>query len=940
MPDADSRRLGYLCPGTGCNRVFPSRKGLTSHQRHCTFCNSEESDEELGEPDFHERAKAARTTNHDRKRERRSEARSNGDDSNGDESNGDDMIDSDTSDSGSEKSPRDLAIIDATQADMISEQHRFCNLFTDMRLKHASNSMVDIVKSSFRSLLTVIHARVARAVHNAAAVGNFQSIQDCISPIQAALASVMTTHRESMVRDVLVPAVKPVARTLGKRTFTDTLAGGRVVTTSHVDVCYDMPFEEVLEALLEGNKDVYHDVISSYQRWQHQHQQCAGDGDSVVLRDLNQGLAFQLHPMLNAEAMQGTDAALVLALGFYGDGVTIACPIGPRHSNSMVELYYWFMINVQPDHRLSLHNIQLATIALTEDVKRYGTQLVISGGDPDGSFQHSTSFGAVMHRLNAGIRLTIPNPLRSEGHASPLAEVLTKGWCPLIIADNPASAAMLGMKASVAATCFCRACDARKECLLCDDEADEDDDVDEEEHRYAGLKRSPNSFLPWMKIQDGDHRGSGGGGGGGVGGGVGGGGVIGGGGAAGGGGGAAGGGGGGGAGGGVGSAEAVATEAARVADEAARVAEAAAADSAAYPEDTLKAMLANTTRVRAAKAAEEAAISLQLLNDLKVRMDVGIRVNPALANLWALDGTADKAGAAASADGAHTPAGGTGGVHAGSVAGVTGGGNAGGIGDGGAAPFDSGDEEGKEDLQCADDHMRKDYDPSRKGARQLYNLRSMSQWIAAKAKYDAATSQKERDAVLKEYGAQNFREGTFFPCWDFWGAPQDLMHVELEGLLKDELYLVLFEMAKHGWISCKEFNKAKEKHRWPGGARLCDLKPEHFQGQTGGKPKRNYKSLPFSAHDMLLLVVDSIVLLRPFVKDWNADFWQCWLLHVEYFTLLLSDAFSLSDVRHLDSLIYRHQMLFLSIEDYFHFWVSGLLHTTASLMTQPVHLSH
>ncbi|KOO29606.1 hypothetical protein Ctob_014991 [Chrysochromulina tobinii] len=186
--------------------------------------------------------------------------------------------------------------------------------------------------------------------------------------------------------------------------------------------------------------------------------------------------------------------------------------------------------------------------------------------------------------------------------------------------------------------------------------------------------------------------------------------------------------------------------------------------------------------------------------------------------------------------------------------------------------------------------MRKDYDPSRKGARQLYNLRSMSQWIAAKAKYDAATSQKERDAVLKEYGAQNFREGTFFPCWDFWGAPQDLMHVELEGLLKDELYLVLFEMAKHGWISCKEFNKAKEKHRWPGGARLCDLKPEHFQGQTGGKPKRNYKSLPFSAHDMLLLVVDSIVLLQPFVKDWNADFWQ-------------------------------HQMLFLSIEDYFHFWV-------------------
>jgi len=50
MPDTDSLRHDYPCPGTGCNRVFPSRKGLTSHQRYCTFCNSEESDEELGEP--------------------------------------------------------------------------------------------------------------------------------------------------------------------------------------------------------------------------------------------------------------------------------------------------------------------------------------------------------------------------------------------------------------------------------------------------------------------------------------------------------------------------------------------------------------------------------------------------------------------------------------------------------------------------------------------------------------------------------------------------------------------------------------------------------------------------------------------------------------------------------------------------------------------------
>ena len=197
----------------------------------------------------------------------------------------------------------------------------------------------------------------------------------------------------------------------------------------------------------------------------------------------------------------------------------------------------------------------------------------------------------------------------------------------------------------------------------------------------------------------------------------------------------------------------------------------------------------------------------------------------------------------------------------------------------------------------------------------------MEQWRLVKQQHDAATTQKERATILRRAGIASFRMGTLFPHWEFWGSPQDLMHVEFEGLLKDELYLLLHEMHQRGWITAKRFNQAKNKHRFSGGVRLSDITSEHFQGAADGLPKRNYKSLPFTAHDMLLLVTDSIELLAQFILDWDADFWRSWLLHVEYVCLMLSDAFSFEDVRRLDDLIFQHQSLFLTIENYNAFWV-------------------
>jgi predicted GNAT family acetyltransferase len=82
------------------------------------------------------------------------------------------------------------------------------------------------------------------------------------------------------------------------------------------------------------------------------------------------------------------------------------------------------------------------------------------------------------------------------------------------------------------------------------------------------------------------------------------------------------------------SAAAVARAAAATAEAAARAAEAAEAAAAAHPRDAIKKLFLQTARVRAAKAADDAAMSLRVLQDLQGRMDVGIRVNPILARSY------------------------------------------------------------------------------------------------------------------------------------------------------------------------------------------------------------------------------------------------------------------------------------------------------------------
>ena len=68
-----------------------------------------------------------------------------------------------------------------------------------------------------------------------------------------------------------------------------------------------------------------------------------------------------------------------MGLILYGDTATIANPIGVFRNNSKVDFFYWGLINISPDHRTSISNMQLACMCMNADLKRYGPRAVLCG---------------------------------------------------------------------------------------------------------------------------------------------------------------------------------------------------------------------------------------------------------------------------------------------------------------------------------------------------------------------------------------------------------------------------------------------------------------------------------------------------------------------------------------------------------------------------------
>lgn len=112
-----------------------------------------------------------------------------------------------------------------------------------------------------------------------------------------------------------------------------------------------------------------------------------------------------------------------------------------------------------------MSNIHLATICFEDHLSLFGSAIIISGGDENGSHEKSTSFAAQMMQLDAGYEISIPaSSVLDDVDDSPSSFVplAVRGWVLLITGDNPALATMIGyLKKASSAWAPCRNCCAQ-----------------------------------------------------------------------------------------------------------------------------------------------------------------------------------------------------------------------------------------------------------------------------------------------------------------------------------------------------------------------------------------------------------------------------------------------------------------------------------------------
>lgn len=112
---------------------------------------------------------------------------------------------------------------------------------------------------------------------------------------------------------------------------------------------------------------------SAADAWAHRDHQ-PGDHD-YVYADIPDGTRFREHPELG-DAADRSDGALRLAFILYYDDVEVVNPIGAFHGKHKLGLFYWALVNVSQESRMSLKNMNLMTVALESDIDYYGIEQV------------------------------------------------------------------------------------------------------------------------------------------------------------------------------------------------------------------------------------------------------------------------------------------------------------------------------------------------------------------------------------------------------------------------------------------------------------------------------------------------------------------------------------------------------------------------------------
>ena len=170
-------------------------------------------------------------------------------------------------------------------------------------------------------------------------------ISDEITASQTIFEGLETTYKQEKFFEQNLFYVKPMRAQLG---VSDITKNGRCKCVYG----YYVPFLSQLTVLLsmpEVHKSVHYPVSDS--------------GD--LMTDFTDGSVVQ--------SDQQTDICVPhLRFSLYSDELEIANPIGTHRKTHKVTVFYWTLLNIQPEYRQKMHVIQLAALAQSRHLKKHG----------------------------------------------------------------------------------------------------------------------------------------------------------------------------------------------------------------------------------------------------------------------------------------------------------------------------------------------------------------------------------------------------------------------------------------------------------------------------------------------------------------------------------------------------------------------------------------
>jgi hypothetical protein len=236
----------------------------------------------------------------------------------------------------------------------------------------------------------------------------------------------------------------------------------RVMPGQKNDCVWDFPLEEQLQALIKHDHGAAYQIARASNQWSAAGWRATLNvGDEPPLSDITDGKIFKSHPMLGAASrpllcgITGSDAIKTAWKAYYDD-VEVCNPLGVARGVHSLAAFYVSLVNLCPQTRNRLEYTFLVTLATTSVIKKYGMEVIVSGGDSDGNISDSTfSMGAQMRRFNAGLALDFP----SKGAFGGFEKRTTYGWMLLMSGDYPAMAKVLCTAQSTSSKKPCRGCD-------------------------------------------------------------------------------------------------------------------------------------------------------------------------------------------------------------------------------------------------------------------------------------------------------------------------------------------------------------------------------------------------------------------------------------------------------------------------------------------------